>query len=196
MNRVVCFVSFFALFSFSSCLPARGAIISFMGAFTSGSGSLLGNLPPAQSFSAQLNFDAVTPGFAIISSGTLTFTSQMLNVTSGNIFVSESGAADQATVLFNTSGPTGSLSVTFIGNAISDNLVNQANLNALIVAGSPATITADFNSAGSYTGSVTAVPEPSSIALLGLGITMFGAVYRARKRSVDRDQADSIHSLG
>ncbi len=164
-------------------LPASGGIINFGGQFTSGTGSLLGDLPPQRSFNVQLNFDSILPGIGTVNSGMLTFSALSLNITGGNIFVSESGAMDQATLLFNTSGPNGSLSVSFFGNAIVDNMVNESNLNAMIRVGAPATITANFGSTGSYTGTITAVPEPTSFALAAIGIAIMGLGYRMRRSS-------------
>ncbi len=162
-------------------LPALGGIINFGGQFTSGTGSLLGDLPPQRSFNVQLDFDSSLPGIGTVNSGMLTFSALSLNITGGNIFVSESGAMDQATLLFNTSGPNGSLSVSFFGNAIADSMVNESNLNALIRVGAPAAITANFGSSGSYTGTITAVPEPTSFALATIGIAIMGLGYRMRR---------------
>ncbi len=181
MNRIL-MLCIAAIFSVAYCTPAHGAIIRFGGQFTSGAGSLLGNLPPQSNFAAQLNFDATVPGLGNISSGTLTFSQLTLDISGGSIIVSDFGATDQATILFNTTGPTGSVSVSFFGNAISDSLVNEINLNALIRVGSPASISASFGSSGSYTGTVTAVPEPTSSALLGLSIAALGVGCRLRKR--------------
>lgn len=171
-----------ALFTVASAIPMRqgnAAIVTFSGQLTSGSG-VLGDAPPATPFSILLDFNQNAPGFGTISGGLFSSASRSISVSGGDIVLIESGVSDQALFAINTSGPTGSLAVTFVGDAILDNQVTTQNLVDLINASAPTTISLNFGASGNYTGAVTsAVPEPSStIALGGLGLT---CLFRRRR---------------
>ncbi len=163
--------------------PSRGqaAIVTFSGSLNSGNGPTLGAIPPSRDFSITLDFSQTIPGFGRINSGLFNSSTAMISVTGGDIIVTEGGANDQALFAIDTNSPTGSFSVTFTGNAITNNLVTTENLTRLITASAPSTISANFGAADSYTGTVTsAVPEPNSAMLL-LGLAGFGSLHRRRR---------------
>lgn len=180
MNRLSICLSIVTL-SFL-CLPSNShaAIVTFSGVLTSGSG-VLGDVPPPSPFSIMLDFTENSPGFATINSGLFSSPPGSINISGGDILLIENGTNDQGLFAINTSGPTGSLSVTFLADAITDNQVTTQNLVDLVNAAAPSTISANFGASGNYTGSVTsAVPEPSSLLLLG-GCTGL-AIFRRRRR--------------
>lgn len=192
MNRIV--QTSLVVFVFGLIVPtkAEAAIVSFMGELSSGSG-VLGPAPPSTSFLLSLDFTAKSPGFGTINSGTFSSGPDSLQVSGGDILLIDNGANDQALFSINTSGPAGSLAVTFQGNAISNNFVTTENLVTFINAAGPSTISADFGASGNYTGRVTsAVPEPGSAMLLSAA-----GVYLAfrRRRRARRCRARTPHAF-
>lgn len=164
------------------CGPNTGhaAIVTMMGNMTSGSG-VLGTLPPSQEFSLTIDFTESSSGFATINGGTFWSSPGNISVNGGDILVIEDGAFDRALLSITTSGPTGSLAVTFTGDALVSHDVTTANLVSLINAAGPTTLSANFGSSGNYTGSITsAVPEPASLAVLLVASS--SVVFRRRRR--------------
>lgn len=159
----------------------NAAIVTFSGQLTSGSG-VLGDVPPATPFSILIDFTPTAPGFGMISSGLFSSSPGNIAISGGDIVLIEGGSNDQALFAINTTGPTGSLAVTFVGDAIMNNQVTTQNLVDLINASAPTTISANFGASGNYTGSVTsAVPEPGS--LLALGSLGLSSLFRRRRVS-------------
>ncbi|MCA9126744.1 MAG: hypothetical protein KDB22_06655 [Planctomycetales bacterium] len=151
-------------------LTSEAAIVTFQGSLTSGNGSLLGAVPPTRDFSVTLDFTETSPGFATINGGSFNVNPTVLTIDGGDIILVDNNSNDQALFSFQSSGPAGSFSVSFIGDAILNNRVTAENLRELIEQSSPSTLSADFGGSGSYTGSViSAVPEPGFFpAALGL----------------------------
>ncbi len=157
----------------------QAAIVSFSGLLTSGNG-VLGLVPPTTPYSITLDFTQSTPGFATINSGLFDSSRGSINISGGDILLIDNGANDQALLSINTTGPIGSLAVTFRGSAISSNQVTTQNLVDLINA-APSTLSANFGTGGNYTASVvSAVPEPSSIMLLSGSIACM--VFRRKRQ--------------
>lgn len=164
-----------------ACFPvnSQAALVIFRGVLTSGSG-ILGDVPPTSPFSVLLDFTESSPGFATINSGLFSSSPGTIDISGGDILLIENGANDQGLFAISTTGPTGSLSVTFLGDGITNNQVTAQNLIDLVSAAAPSTISANFGTSGNYTGFVTsAVPEPSSLLLLGVCTGL--AIFRRRR---------------
>ena len=164
------------------------AAIELVGTLNSGTGSALGNVPPALDFSLSLDFDESNTPFAIVTGGTFSSTMGMIQIPGGDLIVVENGPNDQALFAVDTTGPTGSISFNFIGDGITNNAATISNLSSLIAAAGTATVSANFGAAGNYTGSIAIVPEPTGAALLGF-CTMFVVMRRSR---ADRRRSSSF----
>ncbi len=169
--------------------PASAAIVNFSGILNGGGLSptpLLGNIPapdPARSYSASINF---TESTGLIDSGTLSISgiASPFSFSSGSIFVSGLTTTDSATLIADFTGVApGSLTANIVtGNTISNNLTSLANLNTLLAnVSSFSSLSLEFTgpSAGTYNGSVAAVPEPSSGLLCAASLLV--AAFRCRR---------------
>lgn len=175
-------MSVLALCTALALLASTGqAALTLNGTLTSGNGSALGTLPPSLDFSLSLDFDESNTSFSVVNSGLFSSTVANIQISGGDIIVLENGANDQALFALDTVGPSGSISVNFIGDAITTDAVTLENLLSLINAGAPATISVNFGAAGNYTGNVvSAVPEPSSVLLVAAAAAMATCLRRKR----------------
>lgn len=166
---------------------ASAAIVSFIGQFTTGGGAnpLLGNIPfpdPARSYTASFDF---TEASGVINSGSFAVSGLVaFSVTGGNISVSGSGGADSATLFANFTGPANGSLTTVVnsGNVITGDASSLGNLNTLLANSnflSASILNITGNNAGTYNGSVSAVPEPGS-GLICTAVLLTGVFRRQR----------------
>lgn len=154
---------------------ASAAVVTFSGAFTAGSG-IFGSVPlpdgPAP-YLLTVNFTE-SPNFASITNGSFTSKGSIFSVQNGSISIVENGVADDSLIFVNLTGPvSGALSLRLVGDAVVDSNVTASNLNALIAANTFSNpISANFADGSNYSGSVVAVPEPSTGALCALGVAL------------------------
>ncbi|GAB5406349.1 MAG: hypothetical protein Aurels2KO_45800 [Aureliella sp.] len=151
-----------------------------MGTLTTGTGTF-GSINFGDEFSLDFDFTEVVPGSGSINGGMFMSDASDLAITGGTISLIDNGSSDIASFEFETSGPTGTLSVAFLGDGLADNRVTASNLISLINNAPPAPISGNFGASGNFTGSaISAVPEPNS-ALLLLSATFAVGIQRRRK---------------
>ncbi len=183
MNRIILGLAVAAVCSLASISEA--AVMVFRGTVNSANSNagFLGAVPPSVNFSINLTIaDGAGPN-APITGGTFEWIGNSVQfITGGNVTLVEGGANDGANFLVNTSAGFGLFNFSG-GNFFANTAVNQANLNGL---GTPPSTTGfSFITNGGaviYSGSITAVPEPTScLALLGLVGVGAWRMRRARK---------------
>lgn len=167
-------------FAASTCNAA--ILLSLRGTLTSGSGSVLGNIPPARDFTLSVDFTPVAPGLATVNSGVFDTSLAAIMISGGDIILNDNGSNDQATFVLDTSSPTGALTFNFFGDAITDNQVSLINLSKLINGSPPADIAVNFGTGGDYVGKITAIPEPGFGALMLAATAMLGCGRRGHRR--------------
>ncbi len=183
------------LLGLAACLlsvtNANAALVSFTGVISSqifgapGVG-FLGLVPPTRSFTMSLfvtdgpSPGTVTGGSFVVSGG------PGFVVTGGNATLTDAGASDTAAFVVNVLGPTaGLLNMTFSGSDFfSSNAINQVNFDKFVY-GRPTTGVniIDFGTFVGYSGTIQAIPEPGTMALMGLFSVGGGyAAWRKKRR--------------
>lgn len=173
------------------------AVIGFSGAFNArtfsiGGPGFFGPVPPAVPFHMTLTVaDGASPG--AILGGTFHYgpgTPPPLTIIGGTVTLAENGAADTATFLIDVEGITttgtanGQMNIGLTGDFFTSSAISQATFAGITEAGgSTPAFTFTDGSAGfnSYSGSATAVPEPSSMAFAGLLVG--GVAWRRRRKA-------------
>lgn len=172
-----CFVFASLAISQQSC---HAALVMISGTLTTGTGTF-GAISPGDDFSLGFDFSEISPGVGSIDSGFFSSVPANLTITGGDITLIDNGANDIASFQFQTAGPSGTLSVAFLGDGLANNRVTSDNLIALINAASPAPISGNFAANGNFTGSaISAVPEPCSATLLSALATLAVGIRRRR----------------
>jgi hypothetical protein len=160
------------------CAFADAAVVSFIGTFNTKIAGLANNgvyggplapsAIPAVLFNGGLT---VTDGVGTITAGTWADSRfSGITVTGGTVVLTDGGVNDTMAVTVNIGGGAIGTLVFSVNalNAITGTTVNQANVDKFFFTGTTATLTDFANGGGQYTGSIQAVPEPGSAAVLSL----------------------------
>ncbi len=181
---------------------AVGPRAHFQGAFINqtlpgggGAGSALGAVPPTVNFTF---IDITTTdgaGIQTINPGGNWLGMPNMTVVGGTVQFTDNGVNDIAQFSINVSStggplPNGQINFNFTGNLFSGgSIVNSANYASLVFSPNATTSVSylDFGNAqlSSYTGTITAVPEPSTYALM-LGVAAVAGGLRWRRNRITK----------
>ncbi|GIW96918.1 MAG: hypothetical protein KatS3mg111_0251 [Pirellulaceae bacterium] len=178
-------------------IVASAATVSFIGQITektlgtAGSGVFGGGAAP----STLSPFVTIAGAFSVVDGGTSSAITPIgsgllsnsagatITITGGTLNLVGTNTTDSLNVTLNLGGDMlGNLVFSINADVVGlGATINQANLNAFaFIPSSSAVLTDLANGGAQYSGSVTAVPEPSSLACLGL---LTGVVCWRRRRS-------------
>lgn len=166
---------------------SSAALVKMTGTLTTGTGAF-GAINTGDDFTLEFSFTEIAPGAGKIDSGMFLSLPIDLAITGGTITLIDNGSNDIASFDFDTSGPTGTISVAFLGDGLMDSSVTTTNLVSLINNAPPAPISGNFGASGNFTGrALSAVPEPNSaLVLLSAMVGLFFRRNSARRQATAR----------
>ena len=169
---------------------SHAALVGFQGTFdtkslgAAGTGVFGGAAAPPDVGITPVDFGGfldVTDGTGAITGGAyFDSVGSGITIAGGSVNLIEDGSNDRAVFNVTIAGAaTGNIAFTITGDVITDATINQENLNQFLFIPSTAILTDFANGGAQYTGTISAIPEPSSLSLLCLGLAGF-AVRRRR----------------
>ena len=182
----------------ATCQQATAAVVGFGGVFTNqtlatggGGASALGAVPPSVTFAMGVTVTDGAGPVGTITGGTIvnSFSNNAISIVGGSVTLTDGGVNDTAAFVVEVNGngggtTNGQMTFSFTGgDFFTGTAINQAAFQTLMHDKISTGITyLDFGNGqiSSYTGTVTAVPEPSSMALM-VGLVAGVAGWRRRR---------------